>query len=142
LWRAFLLFSAGIAARRLKVHQGTIIDRFSRRPAGRLLLIVFAALALFLQSYAAQSHFHAQSGSAALSMQAAQQTGKHHQPASNDSDGCPLCQSLYSGQYVAPNLAAWFLPTLAVSIIEATSVVSPHYDTVSHSWRGRGPPHH
>jgi hypothetical protein len=113
----------------------------SWQPFGRLLLIVFAALALFVQSYAVQSHFHELSRGATLSVQAAQQTGKHHQPASNDSDSCPLCHSLYSGQYVAPSLAAWFLPTLAVSIIEATSAVSPHYDTVSHSWRGRGPPH-
>jgi hypothetical protein len=118
-----------------------IRQRLSWQPVGRLLLIVFAALALFVQSYAVQSHFHVQSGSAALSVQAAQQTGKHHQPVSNDTDSCPLCHSLYSGQYVAPSLAAWFPPTLAVSIIEATSVASPHYDTVSHSWRGRGPPH-
>ena len=112
----------------------------SWQPAGRLVLIVFAALALFLQSYAVQSHFHELSRNA-VSVQAAQQTGKHHQPAGTDTDGCPLCHSLYSGQYVAPSFAAWFLPTLAISIIEATSGVSPHYDTVSHSWRSRGPPH-
>jgi hypothetical protein len=105
------------------------------------LLIVLATLALFLQSYALQTHFHDLSGKAAASVQAAQQTGKHHQPVGNGTDSCPLCHSLYSGQYVAPSLAAWFLPTLAVSIIDATSAVSPHYDTVSHSWRGRGPPH-
>ncbi len=122
-----------------KVHQGTANRAYtSWQPWGRLVLIVFAALALFLQSYAVQSHFHELSASA--SVQAAHQTGKHHQPASNDTDNCPLCHSLYSGQYVAPSLAAWFLPLLAVSIIAATSGVSPHYDTVSHSWRGRGPP--
>ena len=124
------------------MHQDTIFqERFSWQPLGRLFLIVIAALALCLQSYAVQSHFHDLSGGATASVQAAQQTGKHHQPVSNDTDSCPLCHSLYSGQYVAPNLAAWFLPTLAVSIIAATSGVSPHYDTVSHSWRGRGPPH-
>jgi hypothetical protein len=122
--------------------QGTAYGEwYSWRPAGRLLLIVFATLALFLQSYAVQTHFHALSGKAVASVQAAQHTGKHHQPADTDTDTCPLCHSLYSGQYVAPSLAAWFLPTLAVSIIAATSGVSPHYDTVSHSWRGRGPPH-
>ena len=113
-------------------------ERLSWQPAGRLLLIVFAALALFLQSYATQTHFHQQSGT---SIQASGQTGKHHQPASDDTDNCPLCHSFYSGQYVAPSLAAWFLPILSVSIIDATSGVSPHYDAVSHSWRGRGPPH-
>ena len=124
------------------MHQGTAIREYqSWRPIGRLLLIVFAALALFVQSYAVQSHFHELSRGAVASVRAAQQTGKHHQPLSDDSDNCPLCHSLYSGQYVTPSLAAWFLPTLAVSIIEATSGASPHYDTVSHSWRGRGPPH-
>src|ERR1700689_4129268 len=118
------------------MHQGTISkEQLSWRPTGRLLLILFAALALYLQSYAVQTHFH-QSGS----VQAAMQTGKHHQPASDDADNCPLCHSFYSGQYVAPSLAAWFLPILAISVIDVTTGVSPHYDTVSHSWRGRGPP--
>jgi hypothetical protein len=123
------------------MQQGTTFGaRLSWQPAGRLLLIAFAALALFLQSYAVQTHFHEQSNPT-LSAHASTQTGKHHQPAGDDGDSCPLCHSFYSGQYVAPSLAAWFLPILAVSIIDATSGASPHYDTVSHSWRGRGPPH-
>jgi Protein of unknown function (DUF2946) len=123
------------------MQQGTITrEQLSWQPTGRLLLILFAALALFLQSYAVQTHFHQQSGTA-LSVQAATQSGKHHQPASDDADNCPLCHSFYSGQYVAPSLAAWFLPILAISVIDVTTGVSPHYDTVSHSWRGRGPPH-
>jgi hypothetical protein len=113
----------------------------SWQPSGRLLLVLFAALALFFQSYAVQSHFHDLSRGAVATVQAAQHSEKHHQPVSDDSESCPLCQSLYSGQYVAPSLAVWFLLILAVSIIEAKSVASPHYDTVSHSWRGRGPPH-
>jgi hypothetical protein len=118
--------------------------RFYLQPAGRLRLIFFAALALLLQSYATETHFHALSGVPSVvsgSIHAPAQTGKHHQPAGDDTDNCPLCHSFYSGQYVAPSLAAWFLPILAVSIIDATSGVSPHYDAVSHSWRGRGPPH-
>jgi hypothetical protein len=123
------------------MQQGTTFkEHLSWQPAGRLLLIAFAALALFLQSYAAQTHFH-QSSVASVSIHAPAQTGKHHLPVGDDTDNCPLCHSFYSGQYVAPSLAAWFLPILAVSIIDATSGVSPHYDTVSHSWRGRGPPH-
>lgn len=126
------------------MHQGTAVrERWSWQPAGRLLLIMFVSLALFLQSYAVQSHFHDLSHEAATaSVQVATQLGKHHLPVGNDDpDNCLLCHSFYSGQYVAPSLAGWFLPTLAVSIIDATSGVSPHYDTVSHSWRGRGPPH-
>ena len=123
------------------MQPGTITrQQLSWQPTGRLLLILFAALALFLQSYAVQTHFHQQSGTA-QSVQTATQSGKHHQPASDDADNCPLCHSFYSGQYVAPSLAAWFLPILAISVIDVTTGVSPHYDTVSHSWRGRGPPH-
>jgi hypothetical protein len=121
--------------------QGTThAQQLSWRPFGRLVLIAFAALALFLQSYAAQTHIHERSA-AAVTAFVQGDTGKHHQPLSDDSDNCPLCHSFYSGQYVAPSLAAWFLPILAVSIIDVTTGVSPHYDTVSHSWRGRGPPH-
>jgi len=125
------------------MHLGMrLTDRFYLRPAARLRLIVFTALALFLQSYATATHLHELSHTAATaSIQAAAQTGKHHQPVGDDTDNCPLCHSFYSGQYVAPSLVAWFLPILAVSIIDAASAASPHYDTVSHSWRGRGPPH-
>lgn len=110
----------------------------SWRPVGRLVLIVFAALVLFLQSYAVQTHFHERPTASA---QTVSQGGKHHAPASDDTDNCPLCHSFYTGQYVAPSLASWFLPLLAVSVIDTATGVSPHYDTVSHSWRGRGPPH-
>jgi len=107
----------------------------------RLLLIVCAALALFLQSYAVQTHFHERPAASVQAFnQSGNQTGNHHAPVTDDSDNCPLCHSFYSGQYVAPSLASWFLPLLAVSVIDTATGVSPHYDTVSHSWRGRGPP--
>lgn len=124
------------------MNQGMAIrERMSWQAVSRLLLVIFASAALFLQSYAALSHFHELSGKSAVTVQAAEQTGNHHQPLGNDSDSCPLCQSLYNGQYIAPSLAAWVLVILAVSIVAATAGVSPHYDTVSHGWRGRGPPH-
>lgn len=124
------------------MQQGmTVSAHQTWRPLGRLLLIVFAALALFLQSYAVQTHFHEHSTVSAQTVsQAVSQSGKHHAPAGDDTDNCPLCHSFYSGQYVAPSLASWFLPLLAVSIIDTVTGVSPHYDAVSHSWRGRGPP--
>jgi hypothetical protein len=113
----------------------------------RLLLIAFTVLTLVLQSYATQTHFHTSSEFRGVSVQHTQtmQVLRHGQknrlPSTDDTDNCPLCQSLYNGQYVTPSLATYFLPILAVSIIDATSSVSPHYDAVSHSWRGRGPPH-
>ena len=117
-------------------------------PAARLLLIAFASLAILFQSYAIQTHIHDLRSATAVTFtltttgSTASQAGKHdHVPSSNDPDTCPLCHSLYNGQFVTPSLAAYFFTILSVSVIAATSGVSPHYDTVSHSWRGRGPPH-
>jgi hypothetical protein len=116
--------------------------RFCLGQASHFLVVAFTALTLFLQSYATQTHFHKSSESsvAANAHVVISQSQKGHLPSSNDSDNCPLCQSLYNGQYVTPNFASYLLPQLAVSIIEAVSPVRPHYDAVSHSWRGRGPP--
>jgi hypothetical protein len=110
--------------------------------ASHFLVVAFAALVLVLQSYATQTHLHKSSESSVATNAHAViwQSHKSHQPSSNDSDNCPLCQSLYNGQYVTPSFASYLLPQLAVSIIEVVSPVRPHYDAVSHSWRGRGPP--
>lgn len=116
------------------------------RSPNRVLLIAFTVLSLFLESYATQTHIHNASELRGISVQHAQtiQVLQHGQknrlPLSNDTDNCPLCQLLYNGQYVTPSFAIYFLPKLVVSIIDAASSVSPHYDVVSHSWRGRGPP--
>jgi hypothetical protein len=120
--------------------------RLDTRSPNRLLVVAFTILALILQSYATQTHIHKSSELGGISVahakvvQLALQGQKKRLPSTNDTDDCPLCQSLYNGQYVTPSFAIYFLPKLAVSIIEATSSVSPHYDAVSHSWRGRGPP--
>ena len=123
-----------------------IRDRGSLPLAARLPVIVFATLALLFQAYATQTHFHELYPSAASTTQiqlasVASTAGKHHLPSSNDPDTCPLCHSLYSGQYITPSLTAYFLSILSVFLGAATAGVSPHYDAVSHSWRGRGPPH-
>jgi hypothetical protein len=65
---------------------------------------------------------------------------KGNSPADDSPDNCPLCQFFYSGQYVAPTTLVFFLPMAAISTIEIALGVTPHYDAVSHSWRGRGPP--
>lgn len=131
------------------MHSATLIrDKASLCPTARLLLSVFAAIALFLQSYVTQAHFHELYRPAAMSIAHTHGTttalpaGKqHHLPSPNDPDICPLCHSLYNGQYITPSLAAYFLAMLSVSIIATRSGMSPHYDAVSHSWHGRGPPH-
>ena len=115
-----------------------------RLPAWRWFLVASIILTLVVQGYATQTHLHEQSGSTVSAALKAGETPKHDNfPVNDDPANCPVCQQiLHAGQFVAP---AWLLPFLilaAVSTIEITTAVLPHYDTVSHSWRGRGPPLH
>lgn len=64
-------------------------------------------------------------------------------PAKNDSQTCPLCQQFASaGQFLTPSAAAIVLPWLAVSVVEVVALTTHLIAPVSHSWRGRAPPHH
>ena len=124
----------------------TLYDQLSARRFGRVVFAVVMALALYLQSYAIQTHIHGlnqpHTSSAAQEQKVASTTnsGKHQLPTKDDSDNCQLCHSLYAGQYLTPSLAAYLQPTLAVSIIVFLAGFNPHYDAASHSWHGRGPP--
>jgi hypothetical protein len=107
-------------------------------------LVAFMFLALVIQGYATQTHFHKEGTStASIVLKAGGSPTHDNLPANDDPARCPICQQItHAGQYVAP---AWLLPFLvlaAFSTIEITTAVLPHYDTVSHSWRGRGPPLH
>ena len=116
-----------------------------KRPtAWRGFLVAFMLLTLVIQGYATQTHLHKQNGSTVSAALTAGGSPKHDNfPVNDDPANCPVCQQiLHAGQFVAP---AWLLPFLilaATSTIEITTAVLPHYDTVSHSWRGRGPPLH
>ncbi len=105
-------------------------------------------LTFLLQSYVTQTHIHflreiaaatlVQGDDAAAAEKIQGQKKNNSLPDSPDT--CPLCQLLYGGQYVAPNTIVFFLPMASVSTIETILGVLPHYDAVSHSWRGRAPP--
>jgi hypothetical protein len=107
-------------------------------------------LAFLFQSYAGQTHIHFLNEAATISAAladdgaAAAQTiqiqKNKHNPTPDNPDTCPLCQLLYGGQYVAPNALIFFLPTVAVSVIQTTAGFVPHYDAASHNWLGRAPP--
>jgi len=115
----------------------------TKSPAWRVLLAALMVLALVAQSYTLQSHIHRELGAAAVTLNTDGSAGHGKLPANDDPARCPTCQQiLHAGQFVAP---AWLLPFLviaSVSTIEITTAALPHYDTVSHSWRGRGPPLH
>jgi hypothetical protein len=114
----------------------------------RWLFTAFMLFAFALQSYAVQTHIHEQltlpivtkAGHAQASTDGGAHTRKPAAPAKDAPDDCPLCQLLYGGQYVAPDALVFFLPLVAVRSIETELAALPHYDAVSHSWRGRAPP--
>jgi hypothetical protein len=115
-----------------------------RRSLRRLILTGFMLLTFLFQSYAIQTHIHPLQGIpgiTALKLAPAATTKPHKNIPLNTADpDCALCQLLYGGQHVAPDALVFFLPMVAVSTIEIALGVTPHYDAVSHSWRGRAPP--
>jgi hypothetical protein len=115
----------------------------TKTPFWRLFVAGLMALVLVVQGYSLQTHLHKEFGSATVTLNTGGSTGHHKIPVNDDPASCPTCQQiLHAGQFVAP---AWLLPLLvnvAVSRVEIVTAAIPHYDTVSHSWRGRGPPLH
>jgi hypothetical protein len=114
---------------------------------GRWLFAAFMVLAFALQSYAVQTHIHEQLDLPAIAKANSNISidGAHAKkpaaPSKRDApDDCPLCQLLYGGQYVAPDTFVFFLPLVSARTIETELAALPHYDAVSHSWRGRAPP--
>jgi hypothetical protein len=115
----------------------------AKAPRWRMFFAGLMVLALVVQGYTLQSHIHSERGPASVTLNTGGSTGHDKMPLNDDPARCPTCQQiLHAGQFVAP---AWLLPFLivaSVSTIEITATTLPHYDTVSHSWRGRGPPLH
>ena len=119
--------------------------QLSGRAWARLLFTGFMLFAFLMQSNATQTHIHVLLGQPEAAVAKLLLTADAPGPVKKDtgkdsSDDCPLCQLLYGGQYVAPSTLIFFLPMMAVSTIETVLGVTPHYDSVSHSWHGRAPP--
>jgi hypothetical protein len=115
----------------------------ARRPTpARLVFVAAMLLAFFFQSYATQTHIHIEPDGITLAkvLVVSHDAKKSGAPTEDNPNDCPLCQLLYGGQYVAPTALIFFLPMVAVSVIEAVQTVLPHYDAASHNWLGRAPP--
>ena len=112
-----------------------------RSLAARLLLVGFMVLTIVVTGYFTQTHLHSQN-LAGSSVAQNDSSSKHNNlPANDDPGNCPLCQQfLHSGQFVAPASLVFFSPLLPISVIEIATLAVPRFDTVSHSWLGRGPP--
>jgi hypothetical protein len=114
-----------------------------KRPtAWRRLLVAFMLLALVVQGYATQTHIHKQSGSTVSTALKTDGSPKHDNfPVNDDPANCPICQQIiHAGQFVAPAWLIPFLLILAISKIEIATLAAPHFDSISHNWRSRGPP--
>jgi hypothetical protein len=116
----------------------------TKSPAWRMFFVGLMVLALAIQGYTVQTHIHKQGfASASIAINVGGSSGHDKIPVNDDPANCPTCQQiLHAGQFVAPAWLVPFLLVVAVSTIEITTAVLPHYDTVSHSWRSRGPPLH
>jgi hypothetical protein len=114
-----------------------------KRPtAWRRFVVAFMLLALVVQGYATQTHIHKQSSSTVSATLKAGGSPKHDNfPVNDDPANCPICQQIiHAGQFVAPAWLVPFLLVLAISKIEIATLAVPRFDSVSHSWRSRGPP--
>jgi hypothetical protein len=108
------------------------------------MLVSALLLALVVQGFATQTHFHRQNVFPDSFASAAKHLPGHDKfPLNDDPANCPICQQIiHAGQFVAPTWLNPFLLILAISTIEIVNIALPGFDAVSHSWRGRGPPLH
>jgi hypothetical protein len=114
----------------------------------RLALTIVGLLAFTFQSYVAQTHMHP-AGQRVLALTS--ETGEAKStalnkpdkfPANQDPSNCPICQEiLHSGSFVTPSAIAALPPALSVSIVVVRLETAIAPAAVSHSWRGRAPPH-
>lgn len=113
-----------------------------RESAWRRFLVAFLLLTLVAQGYITQTHLHGVFPDSVAS-QSNHAPGHDKYPLNDDPARCPVCQQIVHGsQFVAPAWLTPFLLVLAISTIEIADVALPHFNAVSHSWRGRGPPLH
>ena len=111
------------------------------RPLGRLLLAGLMACALFLQAFVTETHIHETGVTAAKTVSVTTVPGHHPAPSRDDPAKCPICQQIWrAGQFLAPSWASPLLLILSVSYAEIATFERPRFITVSHAWRGRGPP--
>ncbi len=99
-------------------------------------------LAFTIQAFVTQTHVHPGFSDSVVAFHPDKTSSKHDNfPANDDPSNCPLCKEiLYSGQFVAPMWAVHFLPSMAVSVIEAALPPLSRADTASHAWSSRAPP--
>ena len=129
----------------MNISRQGIFGFAGRSENGRFLLCLIVALALLFQGFVTQAHFHEPSASDGLVKSLAGHLGKPgpaKAPLNDDPANCPICQQLiHAGQFVAPAWLAPFLLVVPVFHVEIATDTRSRFDSISHSWLGRGPPH-
>ena len=114
-------------------HSGT--DRRSK-PLWRDILLCLALMAFTLQTYVGLTHVHEMAPVHETQVSLPSEHAPGHEPAD-----CPICTHIQlSGHFLLPSDVAAVAPTLAVQIVALAAAPAIFPATVSHIWRGRGPP--
>jgi hypothetical protein len=115
-------------------------------PTASRFVTLFALLALFLQSFALQTHIHrlatAEPSSAEHSFRAPAQTPlKSQDPL--DQSGCRLCQEItQSGFFVNPTATGFsVIPTVVTASVLIAALLADA-TAPPFAWRSRAPPQH
>jgi len=109
-----------------------------RRGSASRFLVFFTALAFVLQSFVAQTHFHAESPDSIVKIALSHGQGKT--PADNSARDCPLCQAVvHAGALLTPAPPLLVPPLSSATVLQF--VVSRAVASLSaHNWQSRAPP--
>jgi hypothetical protein len=110
----------------------------------RPFLTLLTLLSFLAQGYLVQTHIHGLPTAFASerATPAASQQPVAPVPDDNDQAACPLCQEfVQAGNYLTPAAIAVLPPAAVVQMIAVVAQPIIAVKPVSHSWRGRAPPH-
>lgn len=106
------------------------------KPLWRDILLCLGLLAFSLQTYIGLTHMHAQAPAHATQVSLPSDNAPGHEPAD-----CPICTHIQlAGHFLLPGDVAATAATLAVQVVTLAASPAIFPATVSHIWRGRGPP--
>ena len=110
------------------------------------IVVLFAAVAFFLQALALQTHVHPLAQQASLADAGTRVVTSFLSapkvPTSKDgSADCFLCQAhILNGAFVSPARPVLFLPTVLALRQAVEAIMSLRVLKLSHNWQGRAPP--
>jgi hypothetical protein len=109
----------------------------------RHFVVFVVALALTLQAYIAQTHFHdaLRSFSGTAGIADARSPAQSGTPSDHRSADCPLCQAvIHGGVFIAPATLLLNLPFLWVETFMPAFAAPDASIASAHDWQSRAPP--